>query len=85
VAIQTKIISRQVERSAVKDERQRIARELHDTLEQDLTGLSMQLENALDEIIKLATQLEKIGPHRLVACTLRRDNETCRLVTCNLT
>jgi signal transduction histidine kinase len=50
VAIQTKIISRQVERSAIKDERQRIARELHDTLEQDLTGLSMQLENALDEI-----------------------------------
>ena len=53
VAIQTKIISRQVERSAVKDERQRIARELHDTLEQDLTGLSMQLENALDEIGEL--------------------------------
>jgi signal transduction histidine kinase len=50
VATQTKIISRQVERSAIKDERQRIARELHDTLEQDLTGLSMQLENALDEI-----------------------------------
>jgi signal transduction histidine kinase len=50
VAIQTKIISRQVERAAIKDERQRIARELHDTLEQDLTGLSMQLENALDEI-----------------------------------
>jgi signal transduction histidine kinase len=50
VAMQTKIISRQVERSAIKDERQRIARELHDTLEQDLTGLSMQLENALDEI-----------------------------------
>ena len=50
VAIQTKIISRQVERSAIKDERQRIARELHDTLEQDLTGLSMQLENAIDEI-----------------------------------
>jgi signal transduction histidine kinase len=53
VAIQTKIISRQVERSAIKDERQRIARELHDTLEQDLTGLSMQLENALDEIGEL--------------------------------
>ena len=53
VAIQTKIISRQVEHSAIKDERQRIARELHDTLEQDLTGLSMQLENALDEIGEL--------------------------------
>lgn len=50
VAAQTKIISGQIERATIKDERQRIARELHDTLEQDLTGLSMQLENALEEI-----------------------------------
>lgn len=50
VAMQTRIISRQVEHAAIKDERQRIARELHDTLEQDLTGLSMQLENAIEEI-----------------------------------
>lgn len=50
VAAQTKIISSQVERATIRDERQRIARELHDTLEQDLTGLSMQLENAIEEI-----------------------------------
>jgi signal transduction histidine kinase len=50
VAAQTKIISSQIERATIKDERQRIARELHDTLEQDLTGLSMQLENAIEEI-----------------------------------
>jgi signal transduction histidine kinase len=50
VATQTKIISSQIERATIKDERQRIARELHDTLEQDLTGLSMQLENAIEEI-----------------------------------
>ena len=50
VSAQTKIISSQIERATIKDERQRIARELHDTLEQDLTGLSMQLENALEEI-----------------------------------
>lgn len=50
VAAQREIITQQIERGVVKDERQRIARELHDTLEQDLTGLSMQLENATAEI-----------------------------------
>lgn len=36
----------QIQRAAVKDERQRIARELHDTIEQELAGLSIQLRNA---------------------------------------
>lgn len=46
VADQTKIIRAQIERTAVKDERQRIARELHDTIEQELAGVSIQLRNA---------------------------------------
>ena len=46
VAEQTRIIGVQIERAAVKDERQRIARELHDTIEQELAGLSIQLRNA---------------------------------------
>jgi signal transduction histidine kinase len=46
VAEQTRIIGAQIERAAVKDERQRIARELHDTVEQELAGLSIQLRNA---------------------------------------
>lgn len=46
VSEQTEIIKAQIERSAVKDERQRIARELHDTIEQELAGLSVQLRNA---------------------------------------
>jgi signal transduction histidine kinase len=50
VARQAAIISRQNERGIVKDERDRIARELHDTLEQELTGLSMQLGNVAAEI-----------------------------------
>jgi signal transduction histidine kinase len=45
VAAQSVIIARQIEQGVIKDERERIARELHDTLEQDLTGLSMQLGN----------------------------------------
>jgi signal transduction histidine kinase len=46
VAEQTEIIRAQIEREAAKDERQRIARELHDTIEQELAGLSVQLRNA---------------------------------------
>lgn len=45
VAVQAGIISRQIEQGLVRDERQRIARELHDSVEQLLTGLSMQLDN----------------------------------------
>ncbi len=43
---QTRIIGAQIEREAVRDERERIARELHDTIEQNLAGLSVQLRNA---------------------------------------
>ncbi len=46
VAEQTRIIAGQIERSVAGDERRRIARELHDTLEQDLAGTSAQLRTA---------------------------------------
>ena len=44
VAIQTGIIRRQMARETVYEERGRIARELHDTLEQELAGISLQLD-----------------------------------------
>lgn len=43
VEAQTEIIREKVEREATLEERTRIARELHDTLEQALAGLSFQL------------------------------------------
>ncbi|MEY3898811.1 MAG: hypothetical protein RLZZ214_4333 [Verrucomicrobiota bacterium] len=49
---QTKIISKQIEQTAVKDERQRVARELHDTIEQELAGLSIQLSNARQRLAR---------------------------------
>jgi signal transduction histidine kinase len=52
VAEQTKIIGDQIERAVVKDERQRIARELHDTIEQELAGLSIQLRNARQRLVQ---------------------------------
>ena len=50
VKTQTKIIGDQLQKVAVQEERQRIARELHDTVEQGLTGLSMQLGNLSEDI-----------------------------------
>lgn len=52
VAEQTQIIGAQIERAAVQDERQRVARELHDTIEQELAGLSAQLRNARQRLAR---------------------------------
>ncbi len=51
VAIQTKVIEAQVHRSGVQEERQRLARELHDSLEQEMTGVGLQLETALARVM----------------------------------
>ena len=44
VRLQTRTIREKIEREAVLQERMRIARELHDNLEQELAGVRMQLE-----------------------------------------
>lgn len=43
---QTALIRTQVEAATIADERQRIAREFHDTLEQELVGVSLRLDAA---------------------------------------
>ncbi len=45
VAAQTAVIQEKLEREVVWEERNRIARELHDTLEQHLAAITMQLES----------------------------------------
>jgi signal transduction histidine kinase len=45
VRAQTRLISKQLRTEATLEERQRIARELHDTLEQQLAGVAFQLDN----------------------------------------
>ena len=52
VKAQTAIIGSQIQKVAVRDERQRIARELHDTVEQQLASLSIQLAN-IAEVIRM--------------------------------
>ncbi|RYD34176.1 MAG: sensor histidine kinase, partial [Verrucomicrobiaceae bacterium] len=65
VARQVKIIEVKAQREAMIEERQRIAREFHDTLEQELAGLSLRLDAAVprvsDEKAKgLLDQLRKL-------------------------
>ena len=55
VTRQTHIIEDKVARETVMDERTRIARELHDTLEQELAGIQMQLDAASGHLQKEPT------------------------------
>lgn len=50
VAKQVRLIEAQTQQEAVIEERQRIAREFHDTLEQELAGLSLRLDAALPRV-----------------------------------
>ncbi|MEM6886466.1 MAG: sensor histidine kinase, partial [Verrucomicrobiota bacterium] len=53
---QTSVIGEQIERQTVMDERQRIARELHDNLEQGLAGMAIQLRGALKLLSRQASR-----------------------------
>jgi len=74
VRAQTEALKEQTQREAILEERTRIAQELHDTLDQELTGISLQLNAA-------ATQL-KDGPAgarlELVHRLLRRSQSEVR-------
>lgn len=78
VARQTSLIRNHLARETLYEERVRIARELHDSLEQDLLGISMQL-NATD---KLLTQPARARESLLLAAAMvrRSQAETHRAV-----
>lgn len=58
VAAQTRVISDKLRREAMQEERQRVARELHDTIEQYLAGLSIQLGNTRSKLTKSPDEVE---------------------------
>ncbi|QOV87459.1 sensor histidine kinase [Humisphaera borealis] len=78
VTQQTVQISRHVQQETLNEERMRIARELHDSLEQDLLGITMQLkatEKLLDRPERARTSLQ------LASAMVRRSQaETHRAV-----
>lgn len=63
---QTTLIRSQVEAVAVADERQRIAREFHDTLEQELVGVSLRLDAAATRADEPKLRELLTGTQRLV-------------------
>ncbi len=63
---QTALIRSQVEVVAVADERQRIAREFHDTLEQELVGVSLRLDAAATRAEDSTLRDLLMATHRLV-------------------
>ncbi len=66
-----------IEQKAAFEERQRIAREFHDTLEQDLAGLSLRLDTAAAQSIDSGIQKLIAGSRSLVS---RIQTETRNLV-----
>jgi signal transduction histidine kinase len=58
VMAQTKIIGTQIDREARLHERQRIARELHDSIEQEMTGVAIQLSNVRRRLPSNPSQAE---------------------------
>jgi signal transduction histidine kinase len=58
---QTNIIRRQVQREAALEERTRIAREFHDTIEQELVGITMHM----DMILAMLRQTPERAAHSL--------------------
>lgn len=80
VSEQTRIISEKSARQYVLEERARIARELHDTLEQELAGIGMQLDVAKKRLTDSDERL--LRPVELALRMLRRcQSETRRSIT----
>jgi len=79
---QTRLIAEKVERERIGEERARIARELHDTLEQELAGIGMQLDLALS---RMQTNPERAAQTLDLALQmLRRSQEEARRSILNL-
>jgi signal transduction histidine kinase len=60
VARQTAVIGGQLEREAVARERTRIARELHDSLGQELVGIALQLDSTAARLPESPQQAERV-------------------------
>lgn len=66
IAAQTAILRVQTHADAAREERERIAREFHDTLEQELTGLMLRLDAASARIVEPKPRELLDGARRLV-------------------
>ena len=74
LALQTMRLAKQGERSAVLTERNRMAREIHDTLSQGFTGIIVQLEAADDVLEETPEDADAVREHIVRARTLARES-----------
>ena len=76
IRAQANVIEGQARLTATLDERQRIARELHDTLEQDLMGVTLLLDDTAEHLNGDSPQAS--GPLTIARRLLRRSREESR-------
>jgi len=72
IAAQLRIIRGQLEARATQEERQRIAREFHDTLEQDLASIALQVD-AAEQCAEDDDVRRAFAEHRAVMARLRQE------------
>lgn len=78
---QTEIIRTKIERESVLEERNRIARDWHDTMEQQLMGVSLLLEDAMSRLDDSAAAAERL---HLGSRMLRHCRNESRTTICDL-
>lgn len=79
---QASIIAQQSIQQATLEERHRIARDLHDTLEQDLMGVSMLLDNTAAKLVTAPVSAR--GLLEIARRLLKRSREESRSTICDL-
>jgi len=84
VSAQTEIIRRKVQRETVLEERTRIAREFHDTLEQALAGIGMQLDAATNMLSVSNVPNESVQILNMARSMVRHGQEEARRSVWNL-
>ena len=82
VEAQTKIIREKIQREATLEERTRIARELHDTLEQALAGISLQLKGLTAIWTSAPAEARQII--NMARSMVRHGQDEARRTLCNL-
>jgi signal transduction histidine kinase len=76
VAAQTRVIQQKVEREVVMEERSRIARDLHDTLEQQLALIGVQIDSSLARLAESPELVRK--SLELALAVVRHTHEEAR-------
>jgi len=84
VAVQTEIIRQKFQRETILEERTRIAREFHDTLEQALVGIGMQLDAATNMLSVSSVPTEPLQILRIARSMIRHSHEEARRSVWNL-